>query len=293
MSDYVVKMGKVVSTYDDADGGRIKVRLAQDGKKTIEELPYSFPLLPKMFQVIPKIGEGVFIITSKSDNIESNRYYIGPIISQPQQNKFDPYDDGRGTSLSLLQGGSLSPLEKISNYQETTGAFPTKNDVAIVGRKSEDVILKDGEIDLRCGIRNKSESNNENLVGEVVFNRINPAYIQMKFQRGIGNSNGQEADSVINLVADKVNIISHKDENSFNLTDNESLIKSEELDDIMKKLHQVPYGDLLVEALEKIRNVLANHVHAYPGLPPCHDHRLMEMLTDNYKEILSKNVRIS
>lgn len=293
MSDYVVKMGKVVSIYDDADGSRIKVRLAQDGKKTVEELPYAFPLLPKMFQVIPKIGEGVFVITSKSGNIESNRYYIGPIISQPQQNNFDPYDDGRGTSLSLLQGGSLSPLEKISNYQETNGAFPKKNDVAIVGRKSEDVILKDGEIDLRCGIRNKSESNNENLVGEVVFNRINPAYIQMKFQRGIGNSSGQEADSVINLVADKVNIISHKDENSFNLTDSDKLIKSEELDDIMKKLHQVPYGDLLVEALEKIRNVLANHVHAYPGLPPCHDHTLMEMLTDNYKEILSKNVRIS
>ena len=59
MGNAVIKMGQVESIYDDADGLRIKVRLAQDGDKPISELPYAFPLLPKTLQSVPKEGEGV------------------------------------------------------------------------------------------------------------------------------------------------------------------------------------------------------------------------------------------
>ena len=46
-------------------------------------------------------------------------------------------------------------LATIDNFDETKGAFPNNDDIAVIGRKSEDVILKDGEIDIRCGIRQK------------------------------------------------------------------------------------------------------------------------------------------
>ena len=266
--------------------------MVQDGKTPLSELPYAFPFLPKTFQSVPKVGEAVIIINAKLGNTNSNRYYIGPIISQPQHQYYDSHSYGRGTATSLLQGGSVEALEKISNYASTEGAFPDINDIAIVGRKSEDIILKDDEINIRCGIRQKSNSSDE-LIGDVVFNKLNPSYIQLKYKRGIGRSKKQECDSVINMVADKINLISHQDVNGFELTDTKELIKTNDMDDIMAKLHQLVYGDILIKSLEKIRLALENHVHPYPGLPPCRDVFMTDMSSDDYNKMLSDNVRTS
>ena len=294
MNHYVIKMAHVESVEDDADGLRIKARLSQDGKKSLKDLPYAFPLLPKTFRSVPKIGECVLIFFSELGNNESNRYYIGPIVSQDQRLEYDPYDYGRGTAISLLQGGEIEPLTKLSKYEETNGSFPKTNDIAIVGRKGEDIILKNNEVDIRCGIRTETTNNSDNnLIGDIIFNTQTPSYIQLKFSRALGHSPKQEADSIINLVADKVNIISHKDINQFNLTDKNELIKTSEMDDIMSKLHQLPYGDELVKALEIIRTSITNHVHPYPGMPPCSDTYIMDLLSYDFNDILSDNVRIS
>lgn len=294
MNNIVVKKAQVESIIDDADGLRIKARTTQDEFKEIDELPYAFPLLPKVFQSVPKVGECVLLLFSQLNNDESERYYIGPIISQPQFNYYDSYAYGKGNAVSLLQGNSAKPLEKISNYDMTNGAFPQTNDIALVGRKGEDVILKDNEIDIRCGIRTQAvEGDNGNLLGEVVFNKQSPSYIQLKYGSNLTVEKGQEANSLINLVADKINLISHKDKNFFNLTDNQTLIPSSDLDDIMSKLHQLPYGDILLDVLRKIINALANHVHPYPGLPPCKDQYITSMLGCDLQSILSENVRIS
>jgi hypothetical protein len=235
----------------------------------------------------------VFVITSKLNNKNSIRYYLGPIISQAQFMYNDQYDYGIGQATSLLQGAYTSPKESIDRYNATKGAFPSNKDIAIIGRKGEDVILKDDEIDIRCGIRVQGSENDENLSGHIFMNTLNPAYIQLKFKNGIGFSNKQEADSVINVVADKINLISHKDTHCFNLTDNEELIKSSELDNIMSKLHQVPYGDVLVEVLKKIVTALLLHVHPYPGLAPCVDLNIEKVRGIDFDELLSPNVRTS
>ena len=294
MSEIYIKMAQVESVEDDSDGLRIKARLSQDGLKSTNELPYAYPLLPKTFRTVPKVGEGVLIFFSEIGNNNSNRYYIGPLISQDQKLNYDSYDYGRGTSISLLQGGEIQPLTKLSKYEETNGSFPKINDVSVVGRKGEDIILKDDEIDLRCGIRTEViDKTDKNLVGNVMFNNINPSYIQLKYKRAIGYSKNQEADSIINLVADKINIISHKDVNQFNLTDKNELIKTSEMDEIMSKLHQLAYGDELVKALNIIRNAITNHVHPYPGMSPCSDTYIMDLLSYDFNDILSNNVRIS
>lgn len=312
----LIRIGEVVEVNDEYDGLRIKVRIDQDSKTETKDLPYAFPLLPKTIQSVPKKGEAVLIIVSSLGNKNSIRYYIGPLISQPQFFYDEKYNGGFGTSNSLLQGSISKPLESISHYNETKGSFPEINDVALIGRKSEDIILKDGEIDIRCGIRGKKlfdyqlpnkvlsleEIKNGTkadsgsitpLQGDVVFNTQSPAYLQLKYQRGLCKGNKQIADSVINLVADKINLISHKDAEHHNLTDQENLINPNELDEIMSKLHQVPYGDLLVDALIKIRNGLVNHVHSYPGKPPVMCSNMINVMGVELDKILSENVRIS
>lgn len=300
----IIKKGQVEMVQDTADGLRIKVRIQQDGTKPLEEIPYSFPLLPKTFQSVPKIGEGAFVITTMSDNVESQRYYLGPIISQPQFQEKCEYSYGRGNAMSLIEGGTVEPLEKISNYKETFGSFPTVDDVAVLGRASQDIILRDSkevgdEIDIRCGIRTDSTlgnaRNGETVVGKVVFNKLDPAYIQLKYKRALTKEYNQEANSVINLVADKINIISNKDDNAFDLTDTEQLIKNEDLDNIMSKLHQVPMGDVLVKLLDVMIKAIITHVHPFAGMPPS----MAEYVKDNadwlnkLDDILSKHVRIS
>ena len=84
---FILKLGQVVDVNDETGGGRIKVKIAQD--KTNGE--YAFPLLPKPIQVKPKVGEGVIVLSSELNNPDSNRFYIGPIISQPQYFEKDEY----------------------------------------------------------------------------------------------------------------------------------------------------------------------------------------------------------
>lgn len=300
--EIVIRLGEVVDINDEYEGSRIKVRLDQDNGIQTKDLPYAFPLLPKTLQSVPKVGEAVLVILSRLGNKNSQRYYIGPLISQPQYLYEEKFNNGRGTSNSLIQGSVSKPIETIAHYNETKGAFPDKNDIALLGRKSEDIVLKDGEIDIRCGIRGAKlfdnatvgQSNEETgLKGDVVFNNQSPAYLQLKFKRGLCKGNKQVADSVINIVADKINLISHKDEEHFNLTDQKELIKTEELDEIMSKLHQVPYGDLLFDFLVRLRSAVTNHVHPYPGLPPVSCQYITNALSFDLNTILSENVRIS
>lgn len=295
MAEFVVQMAQVESIDDISDGLRIKARMDCDKGLTTNDLPYSFPLLPKTFQTMPKVGEGVLIITAELKNGKSNRYYIGPIISQSQYFEKDEYDYGRGTDISLLQGSSLQPLKRLSDYSETHGSFPNKEDVALVGRKSEDVILKDGEIDIRCGIRQDVFSGDDNLKGNVVFNSEDPAYIQLKYKPNLAVKEDNQANSMVNLVADKVNIITHKQASNDGLkvTDNKELIKSEDFDNIMDSLHKLPYGDLLVDALNLIRRAVLEHFHPYPGMPPCVYDSTELLSKKDFNEILSNNVRIN
>ena len=310
----------------EADAWRIKVRLDSDGNKETAELPWAFPLNPKVFQAVPKVGEGVFVVTSNFGKSNSQRYYIGPIISQPQYQEFCDYGvGGRGPAMSLLSTSkpmTEKPLTAISRKKEATnGAFPKLQDVALIGRGQEDVILKyrnttsgkESEIDLRAGIRlEPTDTNLKFMKGNIVFNTQDPGYIQVKYSNNgvAGLKSGQgdndedkyesiddrSANSVINLVSDKINLISHKDSNRFGelITDRENLIRNGELDQIMSMLHRAVYGDELIIILKKIVSVLATHTHPYSMMAPTVHGTDLESLVDYpYEKIISPHVRIS
>ena len=297
--DVIVKQGHVEYVEDTADGLRIKIRIPQDGNEPLENLPYAFPLLPKTFQSVPKVGEGALVFTQLSGNKMSQRYYIGPIISQPQFQEKCNYNYGRGNATSLFEGGYVEPLGKISNEMDTWGAFPNTEDVAVVGRGSQDIIMRNNyntssnEVDIRCGIRKDPVVSNNDIVGKVIFNSIDPAYIQLKYKNSLTNGDLQKSNSMINLVADKINIISNQDENQFNLTNIDELIREDDLDNIMSKLHRVAHGDTLVELLKLMIKAILTHIHPYAGMPPTIHSYTKEMAEYEVDKILSKHVRVS
>lgn len=290
---------EVENTYstDGYDGLRIRAELFTDRARNINDVPWAFPLLPKTIQTLPKVGEAVFVINDGTP--KSQRYFIGPIISQPQYSTYCKKDD----ATSLLVGHTSNPIEKISNVAETTGSFPKAEDVALVGRGSEDVILrydentKSSEVDLRAGIRGEpTNSSNPNLIGNVVFNSNDPAYIQVKYKQGIAKGADNTANSVINMVANRINIMSNKDDSiAHNLGDQNSLIPDEKVDEVMNHLHQVPLGDELVKLLKIMKGCILHHVHPWAGMEQCGDWSgyINELNKYDIDSILSKYVRIS
>ena len=173
--------------------------------------------------------------------------------------------------------------------------------MVLVGRGREDIILRDedggSEIDIRAGIKGSPiDSSEKGSFGNIVFNGVDPAYIQLKYKKGIATGEKKFANSVINIVANRINIMSNKDGGiSHNLEDKNQLVKEVELNNVMDNLHQVPKGDKLVELLDVIRGAIMNHVHPWAGMEQCgDDFDYINRLKDwNLENILSEYVRIS
>ena len=96
MANIVMLIGtvrEIEGTYsnDGHDGLRVRAELPNDKPKKIEDVPWAFPLMPKVFQSVPKVGEAVLIF--KEDSPTAQRMYLGPIISQPQFNTYCASDN--------------------------------------------------------------------------------------------------------------------------------------------------------------------------------------------------------
>lgn len=304
LNETILVLGKVrevegVYSKDGADALRVRAEIMQDHASSLEDIPWAFPLMPKTFQSVPKVGEAVLIIMDRVEDTTSQRYYIGPIISQPQFMEYCTKED----ATTLLQSKNRKPIGMISNNDSTRGSFPNASDVAVVGRGEEDVTLKydkttnTSEVNIRAGIRQEpSSESGDDIKGNVIFNEIDPAYIQVKRKNSIATKSGHEANSIVNVVADRVNIMSNRDDAvSHDLHDKETLVAEERMDEIMDSLHQVPMGDKLVELLELMRGAIMNHVHPWPGMPQCGDWNeyVNKLSSYDINSILSDYVRIS
>lgn len=304
MGDVIVRIGVVkevetTHSIDAADGLRVRAELAQDKAKNVEDIPWAFPLLPKSIHTIPKVGEGVFILLAKAGDLKGQRYYLGPIISQPQYNVFCEKRFG----TSLLENSEYNPIEKASKDDTFVGAFPNNDDVALVGRGAEDVILKydnvtkESEVEIRAGIRKENDDNTKTYaLGNTMFNGTNPAYIQVKYKTGIASEPKNAANSLVNVVANRINLISNLDTAvEHNVKDNKTLVKESAMDEVMNNLHQLPKGDELVKLLQIMKYSILMHVHPWAGMEQCGDAGgyIKQLETFDPNSILSEYVRIS
>ena len=142
--EVLLRIGKVVEVENPTTIGgsdALRVRAALDNGEvqgSVQDVPWAFPLLPKTFQSVPKEGESVIVFTMELGNTLSQRFYIGPIIIQPQYHE----KTGHEISRTMFQGNQWEALARISTDGATKGAFPFEDDVAVVGRGREDMIMR-------------------------------------------------------------------------------------------------------------------------------------------------------
>jgi hypothetical protein len=283
-----VRFCKVISVDDNTDADRIKVRLSpEDNSKGINEIEYAFPLLPKMFHVKPKVGEAVLVFLASNNDGNSQRYYVGPVISQDHKLYNDPFFMGAD---SFLRGSFKTFDEAPRMDPEKKGILPNDEDIVIRGRKNADIQITEDDIRIKAGVKVTNEANKSIMM----FNIKNPAYHKIKYHKS-ALIDGSMSTSTI--VADKINLLSNASRYSFNTTDRNDLITDEELNNVLSNAYKLPYGEKLVEILKAIIDAFLKHTHDFPMLPPNQYHTVSllakkSQLLDN-GEMLSDTVRIN
>lgn len=97
--------------------------------------------------------------------------------------------------------------------------------------------------------------------------------------------------SIINVVADRINLVSHDGNHTYELTDNEKLITAETQNDIHTTAQSIVFGEKLVEFLELVKNYVNSHVHPFSGLPADPEASKLNVLNFDLQTILNKNIK--
>lgn len=239
----ILQIGKVISVNDEFDASRIKVRIKglDDGVKD-ENLPWCTPLTPLFFYNLPQEGEAVKILLGDTSKKQSKREWIGPIITQFQNLKKEGY-----ISATANRDYGLTSLDKgVSKVPDALGLYPDKGDIAILGRDNVDIVLKPKSLLLRIGRHELNDVIKRNLK--------NPAYISLRMDA--------DNTTVVDIVADKINLISHKGKPQFSTN-----ITEADHTNINKNAFYMVKGDILKEFLELIKDFAVNHLHP-AELPP-------------------------
>jgi hypothetical protein len=327
------RYGKVISTDDPEQAGRIKIWV--DGwddsatSSTGSKLPssdilnnsflWSQPLLPKHLNIIPMDGDIVKVSTFDYRNPYGQRFYI-PVTSQiiPERLERADYDIVRGELSGLEKSGNdlpgttkkntklknwkLNPLSSLDNNMNWA-IYPKKEDIALIGRINTDLILRDtskySEIMLRVGKINPKSIN----AGQTYdLNIKNPAYISINFTKSentfgsFSDLNIEKSRSHINLIADNLNLISHKGSNiKGSFLSNGVIIEGSNINGQIKmennQLHPLVYGDILWDFLSVLRPYIEGHVHKASRREPDSDlskNNLIKWFNDNMGAQVSK-----
>jgi len=276
-------------------------------------LPNCFPLIPKMVSPIPKVGEYVLVFMFGPDEKYGDRFYIGPIISNPTAYNKQTLINGATDGLSV---GIYTPerdLSKIESIKGIYADYDSNNTYSLNGRDNADIVFKPSEVLIRAGkfIENKPKE----------FNNVNPAYIQVKngFNytdqvnnaivaiTGAGKQSKPQKISVNNIVADKINLLTYNGSPNFNLTERDLLnsttpyITDDEMNTILSTAHPLVFGDVLLEYLKALRAAFDSHVHNKFGAAPPTDNITLGNSVAEFKKLapklettmLSKNIRIN
>jgi hypothetical protein len=298
-----VRYCQVVSVSDDTDSDMIKVKILPEDSAygdDYSQLPYAFPLLPKMVHVKPKVGEAVFVFLTEEDNSMSQRYYIGPVISQDHR----IFKDNYLYATSFMRGTAFKPDIAPRTKREFNGILPNDDDIIIRGRKNADIQVTNDDVRIKSGVKVVNEDNEYDMH----FNTQDPAYIKVKYHPSglyknedkrtntpppLESEQKEQVKSTVTLVADKINLIqNHSKEKEFTTTDTTDLITDDELKRALDEAYKLPYGEKLVEILSIFIDAFIKHTHPFSMLPPCNADGIPD-LKDKKTEYLDNGKMLS
>lgn len=302
-SNRVIYLAIVKDVSDFSNMGRIRAEIIDFDNKTGEVIPgkdrndveykFAFPLMPSFLNVIPRVGELVYIFLESPNDQSSNRFYFGPI---------------RSVNLSETQFEDASSANDLFNIKTFNGRNTFKlppnesskinqDDIFIKGKNDSDIIFKSREVLIRAGFleKNSFEENTQT-----------PCYIQL-VQKNEGTSS---AFSQTNIVGSNINLISSDITNrrfrsldeEGNLVDvanieNSTNPRLEEYGENAKKLHPLVLGDELIKVLKVLIRFCLNHKHTPQETPysPTEEIGILNdfLSNENIEFILSKSVRTS
>jgi hypothetical protein len=260
----IVHYGRVLKISDD---GNMKLKVLLRGldqpTATLDDLPWAECFLPRMLSVCPKVGETVKVILMDAKNPDIEREWIGPIISQPEKIKEDPFFF---TALAGKVGGKMGLGRSIKTIPEADGIYPEPDDVGLLGRDNADVLLKERQVLIRVG---KHELDNP-----LKRNERNPAYIDMRILKPSDlekQKNTNSSEKELNLTEDRTDtvIMSNKifligrDSNSKVV---KPLLSIDDHLTLEENLHPIVYGDVLYEFMVLMRNWVNGHIHSGGGV---------------------------
>jgi hypothetical protein len=183
----IIYRGQCIDNDDPMRLGRIRAILKTDNvnntEQSVDYTPWSYndpfvflPLLPFFINTPPKPDEYVHLFYSNLDSKTSkDRFYVPGVYSSPTTSYKETYE----SSITNLDLGSRNKkFQDIKDKKISEGVYANPEDVAIYGRGSADIIIKENTVILRAG-KNK-KFNRKSL--PVVNNRR--AFIQLsKFEQ--------------------------------------------------------------------------------------------------------------
>ena len=296
-----IQLAVVTSIDDPYSMGRVKAKIpgqpenGGDDGVLDEDLTWCYPMVQKFFSSTPRVGEGVLIFTFDDQKTHSDRFYLGPIISQLDKLDSDPIGS---TGLRPFTFTLIAPSTDPNRIPELNGVFPRVDDVAMQGRYNTDLIFRKNEILLRAGKFVESDKTPNNPY-PFKFNTDTPGYIQIKNNVSFSPYvvSNPDIGSAVNIVANKINLLTHKDgAPRFNLANQESQLSDEEMLNILAQAHPLPFGDILVEYLRLFKTAFLNHVHnggTPTGIGDGAVAKFSKEAGDLENRMLSKNIRIN
>jgi len=141
--------------------------------------PFCFlPLLPIFLKVTPKVDEYVNVLWPNPEFKFSEQFYVQGILSSSLTMFKDNYAASRmfATNDRIIEPPLLKNNSTHEYYHaETKGVFPEPDDVALMGRGTCDIIIKDKHVLLRAG---KSTNIPDNS-GKRIYAKSSRSFVQL------------------------------------------------------------------------------------------------------------------
>lgn len=199
LNSQIIFKGQCIDSDDPMRLGRIRAILKTEntrdreianenfGKQTYREWdendPFVFkPLLPFFINTPPKENEYVHLFYNNLKRLGGkDKFYIGGVYSSPTTSKFEKYDSA---TTNFDEGSRNKTFTNLLNqdgeyfYEDVKGVYAEPDDIALYGRGSCDIVIKDNTVLLRAGKNNKFER------GQVPRKNDNRAFLQLsKFDK--------------------------------------------------------------------------------------------------------------